>query len=632
MMMNLNHVQFDEKLHRYLGKPGDPASPRPHYYGVEQPDFDPENPYRQTNVGLFPGWIRDENGEKRDYLMYIPSTMKTSGSAMIVFIPGGEAPERFFRDYGWQQALESFEISALFLPSGKNGWDLENPGFEIDAAAKAKAQLCSNEYFLSNAPAFYCLGFGDDGAKIASVFAMLYHCVVAAFAACGDTELDPALLEKIGNAPSDGDPLIPRKAVQVPAYLIGPRPTNVLGYFMEACHVKEEGLHNDYAHIWQQGKRLGDCRLDNDLGCEVWFTERGVKEVADDNGTMMEDEEEISRPEKAIEFTATDIRRMISFVDRYMSWGISGNPAIRRNEHLYHHTALKRREKRYDGLIRRWYMFEPSAYRLGRKEKYPLVIAIHGFSCSGPFFAANSGWHQVGEARGFFVCYPTAYPIHPQTAVPDDGDTPAASDNPVVSSVMTPGRAVTVAWQTGSAGMGSTGVDEISFYRQLIDDLCSEYPIDQERIYVTGHSNGSQMTQVLMRHMPGRFAGFAPVGFMECVDEEKPAPTDGIARNPWYVVGEHDIHDDSLEGDTWNTMTLRMIAKANGIDYDLSHRFESGNYRHLVMKNAKNEPLVRFTGIAGYPHSYSPELSFMIYDDFFCKWKRLSDGTLVYLA
>ena len=132
--------------------------------------------------------------------------------------------------------------------------------------------------------------------------------------------------------------------------------------------------------------------------------------------------------------------------------------------------------------------------------------------------------------------------------------------------------------------------------------------------------------------MPERFAGFCGVGFMECLYETKPEPKDGIVRNIWYIVGENDLHDCSLEGDNWNTRTLKMICAANGLAYDLSHTYESGNYMTTCFYNEAKEPIVMYTGIRHFPHSYTPELAFKIYDEFFSKFKRCRDGSLKYCA
>ena len=44
-------------------------------------------------------------------------------------------------------------------------------------------------------------------------------------------------------------------------------------------------------------------------------------------------------------------------------------------------------EKTWDRLRRHWYVYVPSAYRKNPDKKYPAVLAIHGYSCTGKLYA-----------------------------------------------------------------------------------------------------------------------------------------------------------------------------------------------------------------------------------------------------
>ena len=61
-------------------------------------------------------------------------------------------------------------------------------------------------------------------------------------------------------------------------------------------------------------------------------------------------------------------------------------------------------------------------------------------------------------------------------------------------------------------------------------------------------------------------------------------------------------------------------------------RYECGIYKNLVAYNKDRIPLVRFTGVTGWPHTVTPESSLMMYDEFFCKFVRNADGTSTYLG
>ena len=591
--MRLDHPQLSPDVNRYSGVPGGLADlPRtPHH--LVQPPADPEHPYRMTHTGLFTDVLHDESGAERPYAFYIPTTMKTSGNMVLVFLPSGEEPTAFFHASSWKESLERHCMTAYFLSAPK-GWQQENPGLEVDAATRVLGEMRSMEYFPSNAPSVYCFGFGD-GAAMATIFTVIHSSVFAAFAAWGSTEIDGELLDYLGRAPSDCDPYLTRSEIPMPAFLIG-EPSNAGRYFKKAARVREEYLFNGFARVFRQQRRIGESCLNDTACCEVWLSE-----------------------EKDAAILGRDvlIEKMVAFAEDYKRWGGEGNPDLRRTEHMDADPDMKRTDITVDGLKRFWYTYEPTAYKRGMKTKYPLVIAIHGFSCSAEFFAENSGWAKVAEERGCLVVFPNAYPFD---------DTLMGGGTRTMRDI-----AATPHWNA-QGNPAENGPNEITFFRRLLEVVEEAYPIDTERVYVTGHSNGSMMTQLLMRHWPAPFAGFAPVGFMEARTGALPAPTDGIIRNPWYVMGEYDIHTSSLEGDNPNTRTLKMICETDHLDYAGARRFDCGIYENTIFSTADRVPLVRYTSVRNWPHTYTPELAFMVYDEWFSRYVRHENGELEYLG
>ena len=592
--MNLNHPQLSPTINRTRRNPDGLASPVRERHGIPQPDVDPEHPYVMTHIGLFTGTIKDEAGDDRPYALYIPATMKTSGNSTIIFIPGGEDPVEYFEKGIWKESLERHRMTAYFFGAPK-GWRIDDPGFEIDAATKMMAEMRSMEYFPWNFPAIYCMGFGD-GANIASVFSIMHVSILAGWSAWGDTNLDDGLIKLIGDAPSDCDSGLKKADIPLPAFIIDSNESNTVKYFKQACKVKDEYLYNGFARIFRQQPKPGESYINDQACSEVWHA------TYDDATKMGRD---------------VMTEKMIAFLEGYKRWGGEGNGHIRKTQRPEDIGMIKT-EAVIDGLKRYWYTFEPSAYKRGLKEKYPLVIAIHGFSCSGEFFAENSGWHHVGEERGAIIVYPTAYPFKRSFNMGRFGADIAA----------------TPSWNAGmlTTGTDPNGPDEISFFKQMLNMIEKKYPIDPERIYVTGHSNGSRMTQRIMRCWPEKFAGFAPVGAMECKNEAIPEPDDGYLRNVWYTMGEFDLDGCSLDESTSNYITVNNLCAANKIDYSNRRYYETGIYMNTIIRDKNGIPLVRFTGVKNWPHTYSPELAFMIYDEFFSRFVRHKDGTLEYLA
>ena len=66
-------------------------------------------------------------------------------------------------------------------------------------------------------------------------------------------------------------------------------------------------------------------------------------------------------------------------------------------------------------------------------------------------------------------------------------------------------------------------VDDVGFIRALLDRLVDDLPVDPQRIYATGMSNGGMMTHRLGIELPDRFAAIAPVVATVFGDERLPA-------------------------------------------------------------------------------------------------------------
>ena len=80
-----------------------------------------------------------------------------------------------------------------------------------------------------------------------------------------------------------------------------------------------------------------------------------------------------------------------------------------------------------------------------------------------------------------------------------------------------PARGYAVVYPDGVArrwndGRGTDrGTDDVEFIRLLLDSLGRELPVDPQRIYATGISNGAGLAYRLACDLPGIFAAIAPV-------------------------------------------------------------------------------------------------------------------------
>ena len=94
----------------------------------------------------------------------------------------------------------------------------------------------------------------------------------------------------------------------------------------------------------------------------------------------------------------------------------------------------------------------------------------------------NGRFNQLADRDGFFVAYP---------------------------------QGIDKSWNEGRpdkiSGAQRKGIDDVGFFRALIEHLVYEYPIDSDRIFVTGISNGGLMSLRLGCSLPDKIRAIAPV-------------------------------------------------------------------------------------------------------------------------
>jgi polyhydroxybutyrate depolymerase len=115
----------------------------------------------------------------------------------------------------------------------------------------------------------------------------------------------------------------------------------------------------------------------------------------------------------------------------------------------------------------------------------PLVLNLHGFLSNPWEQELLSGMKARSEARNFILVFPQGS---------GEGLDPLSWNGPVCCPPST-----------------DKGVDDVAFFRLLLDRLGETLCIDPRRIYATGMSNGGFMTHRLGCELSDRIAAIAPV-------------------------------------------------------------------------------------------------------------------------
>lgn len=129
----------------------------------------------------------------------------------------------------------------------------------------------------------------------------------------------------------------------------------------------------------------------------------------------------------------------------------------------------------------------PNGYYEEANRLFPIVIALHGTGGSAKQMESSYGLDEEANRKGFVVVYP-------------DG---VRSDGPLGIRTWNAGMCCDFAMENN--------VDDVAFMDKLIDQLVTDYRIDDRRIYVTGMSNGGMMAYRLACELSPRIAAIAPV-------------------------------------------------------------------------------------------------------------------------
>jgi polyhydroxybutyrate depolymerase len=133
-----------------------------------------------------------------------------------------------------------------------------------------------------------------------------------------------------------------------------------------------------------------------------------------------------------------------------------------------------------DGRTRDYFVHGPRGY--DGKAPLPVVFVLHGATQSAASAERMSGMSTEADSHNFLAVYPTG-----------TGHLPSWNAGACCSYAM------------------RNNVDDMAFFRALIDRLEKDYAVDPKRIYFTGISNGAMMSFRLACEMSDKVAAIAPV-------------------------------------------------------------------------------------------------------------------------
>lgn len=136
-------------------------------------------------------------------------------------------------------------------------------------------------------------------------------------------------------------------------------------------------------------------------------------------------------------------------------------------------------------LTRSYIVHLPPAY--DGKKPLPVVLVFHGGAGEARSFLQWCGMNDKADQAGFIAVYPNG------TGILKD-------------------RLLTFNAGICCGYAEKNNIDDVAFVRALLDDLGSQYKVDNRRVYATGMSNGGMISYRLALELSDRIAAIAPVG------------------------------------------------------------------------------------------------------------------------
>ncbi len=134
----------------------------------------------------------------------------------------------------------------------------------------------------------------------------------------------------------------------------------------------------------------------------------------------------------------------------------------------------------HDFINRTYYMSYPDNF--SEQESAPLIINMHGFGSNALSQRYYSEMDEFAHEQGIAVVYPQG----------------------IVNSIGS------TSWNVGTF-WDFSDLDDVGFIEEMIDKICNDFNIDQDRIYACGMSNGGYMSYELACELEDRIAAFGSV-------------------------------------------------------------------------------------------------------------------------
>ena len=578
---------------------------------------DPKNPYAPKFSGTFELPV-EYAGKKRRMLAYVPHDIRESTAGILVLGENGQTADDLLEHSGWCEIADTEEckerLIVFFLEPENGTWNMDEaygtPDGDVAYINAAALAAADRKLFCVHESKFYLVGC-KEGGVLANMAAAYDPAFFAGVASVGGSAVSERYLTDCGQAYAlnlDGfeDPEhrkdIRKQDIPMPAWIIDDPTVStgtgdaILTYWRKACEAEE-------------GRQLSPDQYEYYRVKKTPYAPNQEKEAYRVCHSSISG---------ASEQYAKRLQRRIwkDFLYRQRRWMSSPGGELRVTKDPVRDLGMEYHYEEFDGWMREWYVYIPQSVQHNPDKKVPLVLAMHGYTCTGEIYAGNSGWYDVAEKHGFIVVFPSA--LHARVNMPEQG--------------LMPDWAPLNAW---NVFLEDDRPDELKFFSFLLDKMIAEYPVDAHRVFATGHSWGSLMTEMLALGLTERFAAVAPCsgaffgGAYEKMTSLPYAAENGVQLPIWMFWGTDEEWlipcEPTHENETGLTVELwlKRNSKSDMIPADWAQCActVNGRFKDHCFDREDTAP-VQFTQVDYMPHATMPEMSFRIWEEFFSKFSR----------
>ncbi|MBF88976.1 MAG: hypothetical protein CMG75_04810 [Candidatus Marinimicrobia bacterium] len=143
----------------------------------------------------------------------------------------------------------------------------------------------------------------------------------------------------------------------------------------------------------------------------------------------------------------------------------------------------------HDGLTREYYIYIPDSY--DGSSEFPLILNFHGYGGDPLSQLYIADMRMLADSENFILVYPQGSP--------ENGDGSNTEKDGYLWNTMLP------------SDSNKSNADDFGFIEQLINEISSNYNLDQSRVYACGYSNGAGFSYSLACYLSDKIAAIGSV-------------------------------------------------------------------------------------------------------------------------